>query len=155
MNNHPNVDFGTLIPELVSWNNGRGISVEAWVGCSGTIELAIGYSRLFWPDFTAYDGCVFFAGFSVDSYRGFMEQCGGDRRRVEAVMNHRHVFDYFSHAAGSATAAQILYLGRMLKDIWHAKLCRDFPGRRFVVSLSEGPHDDLTEYEVSFWQPSP
>lgn len=134
------------------WNDGRGISVEAWVGCSGTIELAVGYSRLFWPEFIEYDGCVLFAGFSLESYRGFMEQCGGDRRRVEAVMNHRHMLDYFSHAGGSATAAQILYLGRVVKDMWEAKLYRDFLGRRFVVSFAEGPYDDLSEYEVSFWQ---
>jgi hypothetical protein len=93
-----------------------------------------------------------FAGFSADAYRGFMEQCSGDRRRVEAVMNHRHVFDYFSQAGGSATAAQILYFGRVLKDMWQAKLCRDFPGRRFIVSFSEGPYDDLAEYEVTFRQ---
>ena len=39
--------YPELIPELPTWNNGAGISVEAWVGCSGNFELAIGYSRLF------------------------------------------------------------------------------------------------------------
>lgn len=111
MSDRSETDFAELIPELPTWNNGAGISVEGWTVCSGSFELAIGYSRLFWPDFTEYEGCIFFSNFSIDSYRGFMEQCKGDRCCVEALMNHRHVFDYFSHADGSATEAQIIYLG--------------------------------------------
>ena len=152
MSDRNDIDFAKLIPELPAWNNGGGISVEAWVGCSGSFELAIGYSRLFWPDFVEHDGCVFFADVSAESYRGFFEQCKGDRRGVEAVLNHRHVFDYFSHAGGSATEEQIVYLGRVLKDVWETKLARDFPGRRFVVSFPEGPFDNLIDYEITFWQ---
>ena len=154
MSNQSAIDFAKLIAELPAWNNGAGISVESWIGCAGNFELAVGYSRLFWPDFVEHEDCVFFADFAVDSYRGFMDQCNGDRRRVETVMNHRHVFDYFSHAGGSATEAQIIYLGRVLKDIWQAKLMRDFPHRHFVVSFPEGPYEDLIDYEVSFWQGS-
>lgn len=150
-NDHP-TDFTKLIPELSDWNNGAGISVESWVACSGSFELAVGYSRLFWPEFVEHDGCVLFAGFSEDFYRGCGARCGSDRRSLESVMNHRHVFDHFSHAGGSATVDQILYLGRVLKDIWQAKLARDFPDRTFVVSFPEGPFEDLFEYEVTFWQ---
>jgi hypothetical protein len=149
----PDIDFTTLIPELKSWNNGHGISVEAWVGCSGTFELAVGYSRLFWPDFIQHDDCVFLAnGFTVDNYRAWLEQCHGDRERVETVMNHRHVFDYFSHAGGIASEAQIVYLGRVLRDMWTVKLRQEFPDRTFVVSFPEGPFEDLVDYEVTFWQ---
>src|SRR5881394_2922354 len=106
------IDFTKLIPELQSWNNGAGIAVEHWVGCTGNFELAVGYSRLFWPDFVEHDDCVFFAAFfSQDLYRDWLKHCKGDRQRVEAVMNHQHVFDYFSHSKGSASPEQILYLG--------------------------------------------
>jgi hypothetical protein len=152
MTDRTRIDFAKLIPALPAWNDGGGISVEDWVACVGNFELAVGYSRLFWPDFVEHEGCVFFAGFSAESYRGFVAQCDGDRRRVEAVMNHRHVFAHFSHADGSATAEQVVYLGRVLKDIWQAKLARDFPGRRFVVRFDEGPFEDLGGYEVTFWQ---
>ncbi len=147
-------DFAKLIPELPTWNNGAGISVEAWVGCSGSVELAIGCSRLFWPDFVEREGCVFFADFSIESYRGFMDPCQGDRRRVEAVMNHVHILEYFTHPYGSATAEQIVYLGRLLKNIWQTKLAHDFPSRQFVVSFPEGPFDNLMDYEVTIWQES-
>jgi hypothetical protein len=146
------VDYSQLIPELPRWNNGAGIAVDSWIGCVGNFELAVGYSVLFWPDFTEFDGCVFFADFSEQSYRGFMQQCAGDRQSVEAVMNHRHVFDYFSHANGNASVEQLLYLGRLLKSILHTKLAADFPQRRFEVSFLEGPFEDLHDYEISFWQ---
>jgi hypothetical protein len=152
MTNDNGIDFAKLIPELPKWNNGRGISVEAWVGCTGNFELAIGYSRLFWPDFVEHDGCIFFGDVSVESYRSFMERCKGDRQRVEAVMNHRHVFDYFAHANGSATREQIVYLGGVIRSIWQTKLVRDFPNRAFAVSFPKGPFEDLVEYEVTFWQ---
>ena len=145
-------DFGKLIPELQFWNNGRGVSVEAWVGAKGNFELAVGYSTLFWPKFIEFDGCIFFSDFSEESYRSFMDQCNGDRQSVEMVVNHRHVFDYFSHTGGLATLDQILYLGRVMKDILQAKLARDFPGRTFVVTFSEETAESLDDYEVTFHQ---
>ncbi|MBC8108870.1 MAG: hypothetical protein H7Z14_19960 [Anaerolineae bacterium] len=154
MSNTSEIDFVRLIPELQAWNNGHGISVEAWIGCVGRSELAIGYGRLFWPEFVEHDGCVLFAGFSSDSFRAFMEQRDGNRRDVEIVMNHRHVSDYFSRAGGSATAEQLIYLGRLLRDIWQTKLAHDFPDRSFVVHFADGPFEDLNDYEVTFWQPS-
>jgi hypothetical protein len=146
------IDFSKLIPELGQWNNGDGISVEAWINCMGSFELAIGFSVLFWPYFVEHEGCVFFGGFSEESYRGFMQACGGDRRRVEAVMNHRHLSDLFCKPEDSATEQQLLYLGRVLKDIWQTKLTRDFPERKFVVSFEEGPREDPIEYEITFRQ---
>lgn len=146
-------DFVKLIPELAMWNNGDGISVDAWISCIGSFEHAVGYSRLFWPEFMTHDGCVFFAGgFSKSIYRDFMDQCNGDRPSVEKVMNHRHLLDYFPQAEQTATEAQLIYLGRVLKEMWQAKLTRDFPNGQFIVSFPEGPFDDLTDYEVTFWQ---
>ena len=155
MPNPDPVDFAKLIPELTAWNNGSGISIEAWTGCVGNIELAIGYSQLFWPDFIEHDGCVLFADFSPQSYQAFLEQCEGDRRRVETVMNHRHVFDYFCDLSQSATHDQLIYIGRMLKEMWRAKLNLDFPARAFVFSFPEGPFEDVIDYEVTFWQKLP
>lgn len=145
-------DFSKLIPDLSKWNNGAGIDIRAWLGRAGNIELAIGYSSLFWPNFVEFEGCVFCAGFSEESYRGFMRQCKGDRRKVEAVMNHRHIFDYFSHYQSDATAEQVQYLGRVLKEIWQAKLAADFPRRRFEVRFDEGLFKYLNDYQLTFWQ---
>ena len=43
--------------------------------------------------------------------------------------------------------------GRILKEIYAAKLAWQFPGRAFCVSLytPEDP-EDLRAYEITFWQ---
>ena len=152
MSNIP-TDFTKLIPEMADWNNGDGIDVESWTGCSGSIELAIGYSVLFWPTFTEYDGCVLFAGFSEAIYRDFLKAYNGNRQAVEWVMNHCHIHDHFIHYGGKSNADQLVYLGRILKDIWQTKLAHDFPNRQFVVSFDETPVENLDDYQISFWQP--
>lgn len=139
-----------LVPETRDWNGGRGISVADWIGCVGSVEHAIGYGELFWPEFAELDGCVFFADVTEAGYRGFMQQTGGDKQAVEAVLNHRHILDLFS--GSEPTREQVVYLGRLLREVWAAKLARDFPDRRFVVSFPEEGRESLLDYEVSFYQ---
>jgi hypothetical protein len=141
-----------LVAETRQWNDGRGIDLESWIACVGNFEHAIAYGELFWPDFAEHDGCVFFARFSEESYRGFLQQTGGNRQAVEAVMNHRHILDLFCRPDLKPTREQVIYLGRLLKDAWAAKLQRDFPGKRFVVSFPEEASEDLLDYEVTFFQ---
>jgi hypothetical protein len=147
-------DYSKLIPELLEWNNGAGIDVDSWLGIEGDFQLAIAFSRLFWPAFAEHDGCVLFAGFSPTVYQDFLAACDDDRAGVEAVMNHQHLLDLFCHASATATAAQLIYLGKVLRDIVKVKLAHDFPQRVFEVEFDEGPFDDLYEYQVTFWQPA-
>ena len=151
-------DFNALIPEMAAWNNGDGISVDGWLSCSGSLELAIAFSTLFWPRFAVFDGCVLFEGFSTDSFTGFMQQTKADRADVESVMNNCHLMDLFSPATGAGVAEpsseQLEYLGSVLQDAWETKLSRDFPDRKFTVSFDRGSPDDLLEYIISFWQPA-
>lgn len=144
--------FSDLIPELSQWNEGRGIDVDGWICGVGSFEHLIGYIELLWPTFVEHDDCVFLQGFSEEAYRGFMGQTGGNRRAVEAVMNHVHITDLFGNPALVPTRPQILHIGRKLKDIWACKLRRDFPGRSFAVSFPEEPEDDLLDYQVTFFQ---
>ena len=144
------VPMADLVLETREWNGGAGMSVADWIGCVGGFEHAIGYGELFWPDFVELDGCVFFAGVSEAGYRGFLDQTGGDKRAVEAVLNHRHVLDLFADAR--PTREQVVYLGRLLREVWAAKLARDFPGRRFVVAFAEQGCEALLDYEVTFYQ---
>ncbi len=146
------VPLSELVPDTQAWNGGHGIDLLGWVGCVGGIEHAIAYGELFWPDFVAFDGCVLLAGFGGDSYRGFMSQTGGDRRAVEAVMNHRHVADIFSASGREPARHQVVYLGRLLREMWAAKLRRDFPEKEFVVAFHEEHSENLLDYEITFYQ---
>jgi hypothetical protein len=146
------VDFNALLPELSAWDDGKGIDVESWLIRVGSHEHAVAYARLFWPAFTVHEGCVLFAGFSVEVFHGFMEQTGGNKQAVESVMNHRHILDLFQQAERETTEEVIRHLGRVLKDMWSCKLRRDFPERTIVVAFQQDGVDDLLDYEITFFQ---
>jgi hypothetical protein len=145
-------DFTQLIPELPDWNNGRGIDVETWIGCSGKYQLAVGYSTLFWPRFVVFEGYVLREGFSVESLRGFERQCADSRWSVESVMNHLHIASIHYHDLSAFTTGHALYLGRVLREIYEAKLTWQFPDRQFNVVFDESPKEDLMAYEITFYQ---
>ena len=145
-------DYAKLILELPDWNNGKGIDVESWIGCSGNFQLAVGYSTLFWPRFVEFEGYVLREGFSIDSLRGCQQQRNGSRRSVEAVMNHLHIAAIHYHDLQSFTTEHALYLGRVLREIYQVKLAWQFPSRRFEVVFDESEHSDLMAYEITFYQ---
>jgi hypothetical protein len=144
-------DFNSLIPELPAWNDGKGVSASDWIAMMGNFELAVGYSLIFWPRFVAYEGYVFRAGaFTPETVRGFETAIGGDRAKVECVINHLHIAGIHSNV--TASEAQVHYLMGIMKQIWALKLKVDFPDRRFIISAIEEPGLDLLDYEITFWQ---
>ena len=144
-------EFDSLIPEMQAWNNGAGIEPKAWIGCEGRIELAIGYTLVFWPRFTLIDNYVLREGANEANLQKWEQTMQGDRRAIEAVLNQRHIAD-LHHDRASATAAQLRYLGRILKQIHTVKLRSDFPDRTFVVDFNDEPGHELIDYQLTFWQ---
>jgi len=142
-----------MLSELAEWNNGKGIHLESWIGCSGNFRLAIGYSAIFWPRFVLFEDYLLREGFSLESLRGVEENLHRDRRSVEAVMNHLHIADIQYHGCEDITEQRIVYLGRILKEIYTAKLAWQFPDRPCEVLFYE-PDDraSLVGYEITFWQ---
>jgi hypothetical protein len=109
------------------------------------------YRRLFWPDFIEHDGCTFLS-FDEQRYREWFRTLEGDRERIEATMNHRHILDSLPEDVQDPTRDLVLGFGRLLGETWRAKLLRDFPGREFIVSFPEDYSEDLIDYEITFWQ---
>ncbi|NYZ63416.1 hypothetical protein [Luteimonas deserti] len=139
--------------ELGRWNNGAGIDLESWVGRMGNYALATGYLTLFWPDFVEHEGYILRRGFSEESLRGFEKQTGSRRKSVEWVMNHLHIADIHCGDEDELTEDKVVVLGRALKQIYEAKLARQFPHSPCIVEFYEPePGGDLTDYEISFWQ---
>lgn len=142
--------------ELAAWNNGQGIDLEAWVGCMGNFSLAIGYLTLFCPEFVEFEGYILRDGFSEDSLRSF-EKCSiGDRRSVEAAMNHLHIADIQHCGCEDLSKDKVILLGRKLREIYEARLQWQFPEKPCTVSFYEPETDDtdnwLLDYEITFWQ---
>jgi hypothetical protein len=66
-------------------------------------------------------------------------------------MNHRHILDLFSSDESEVPRELVLYLGRLLRDMWACKLKRDFPERDIVVSFPDEHYDDLITYEITIY----
>jgi len=144
-------DFKDLIPQLRShWATD---DIDQWISIEGNYEHLVGYGRIFWPDFMEHDGCIFWKHrFTEENYKSFMVQTKGDKTAVEAVMNHEHILDIFSNPPNKPSREIVLYIGRLLKEIWQVKLDREFPGRQIKVSFPEEFSEDLLHYEVTFFQ---
>lgn len=139
--------------ELGAWNNGAGIDLESWIGCEGRFALAIGYATVFWPSFVEIGEYVVRAGVSEASLKAWASRDGATRKSVEAMVNHEHLADLQHMGCSDCSSDKLIALGRILKEIYEAKLAWQFPGRAFCVSLytPEDP-EDLRAYQITFWQ---
>ena len=145
-------DLNELIPELSEWNEGQGISAELWINGLGSFEHAIAYGCLFWPEFIEHDGCVFrAAGFEKKNYRSWLWQTCRNKTATEKVMNHVHIADLFPNAP-RPTKQQMIYFGRLLRELWACKLRRDFPDRSITVYFFDEDSDECYDYEITFYQ---
>ncbi len=142
-----------MLPELAGWNNGKGIDLLSWIGCSGDFRRAIGYSAVFWPRFVLFEDYIFREGFTEESVLDFVVQCRGDKRSVEAVVNHLHIADIQYYGCEDITEERVVYLGRILREIYEAKLAWQFPDCPCEVSFIQ-PDDraNLVAYQITFWQ---
>jgi hypothetical protein len=146
-------DFNELIPELRDWNGGAGVDVDAWTGCSGNFQLAIGYSEVFWPRFVEFETYILREGFSMKSLRAFECNPPNDRQSVESVMNHLHIADIQFYGCEDASKERLIYLGTVLREIHEAKLKWQFPNRHFEVHFfTPDTEDDLWGYQITFFQ---
>jgi hypothetical protein len=145
------IDFNALIPDLKAWNNGKGIDIDSWIQCVANHKVLVGCARILWPGFVEHDGCILL-GDSVDeaNYQAFLKQANGDKRSVETVMNHQHVLHLF--ATELPTRELVLYVGRLMKEVWQVKLSHDFPDRRMTVLFPEEDNLELIQYEITFFQ---
>ena len=66
------------------------------------------------------------------------------------MLNHRHLFDLF---LGDQEPPRELvhHFGHVLKDMWTAKLQRDFPDREFMVSFPEDLDREVDDPEITFY----
>ena len=127
MTREPNPQLEALFPELREWNDGGGITVSDWLNTFGSIQQAIAYSTLLWPEFVEYEGCLLWSEADPSNFDDWMASLGGNKTHVEQVINHRHITDLFLNAKDEPTPEQVEYLGKLLQKIWALKLQSDFP----------------------------
>jgi hypothetical protein len=146
----------SFVSELSAWKNGGDpidfTDLKSWLGSNGNLNLAIGYSTIFWPKFILFEDYIFREECPVESVRAFEAQSQGNKSSVEWVLNHIHITDiHFSDE--DATEDKVVFLGRKLKEIWEVKLQWQFPDRPCEVEFIEPENrSNLVEFQLSFWQ---
>ncbi len=139
--------------ELGAWNNGGGIDLESWINGEGNFSLAVGYSAIYWPKFVEFEGYILREGFSQDSLRGFEANSKYTRLSIEWVMNHLHIADIHHFGCKDLTKDKIIHLGRVLGEIYRARLKTLFPEKPCTVEFHiPEDADDLVGFQISFWQ---
>jgi hypothetical protein len=150
------MDEEKLIPSIPEWKkvNGDDFSIIDWITAEGNAELAVGYLKLFFPDYIEYKGGIFLSThFSEDSYNKW-EGATESKKDLESSMNHVHILDFFgtNEAKDKVTREQLSFIGNQLKQIWELKLHRDFPSKVFKVDFYIPSDGDLIEYQLTFYQ---
>lgn len=143
------IDYASLIPELVGLEGGPR-AVEVWLANIGRYDVAAAYASLFWPEFTAVDGCVLIGRSIPEPYADWRREHPDDPAAIEAVLNHHHILDLFPVAADPSPQL-VRHLGTVLKEMWTAKLRQDFPGRAFVVSFPDDFDLEVDNPEITFY----
>lgn len=89
-------------------------------------------------------------GTARGNYRHWLGRAKENKKAAESTANHVHVLHLF--ATESPTRELVLYVGRLLKEIWQVKLEHDFPERKFTVFFPEEDNLELIDYEITFFQ---
>jgi hypothetical protein len=150
-------DWDQLIPGLKGYLVPGPTEPQYWAFDTTSLESAIGFSELFWPPFIEYDSMVFRGDSPVSpdarkNIANWTASAKGERWKVEQMLNHEHLIDLFSERYRQGQSDKIIYLARVVREMWEAKLKLDFPNRSFVVDLHVPPTDDIAEWQITFYQ---
>ena len=115
---------------------------------AANIEIAIAFTKLFWPDFVEHEGGIFLSeAFNSQIYEQWKIELGNDVAAIEQVMNHQHIDDILPGAENASTD-NLLYLGQALAQMWESRLKSLYPQRRFQVKCDR----DEDTVVVTFFQ---
>jgi hypothetical protein len=121
-----------------------------WLYATGSIEQALAYAQLFWPEFVEHEDCVFLKCDLV-GYSAWITRLP-TKADVEAMINHRHILDLFDAVNSSAPHEWLISLGLTLKECWKAKLNSQFPTRNFEIVFDQTLRPDPVDYQITFYQ---
>lgn len=122
--------------------NGNDFSIFDYLFGVANVEVAIAFSKLFWPDFVEYKGGIFWTeAFNIEIYQQWKEKLGNDINAIERMMNHHHIDDLLP-GAEKVGIDNLYYLGNTIAQMWSSRLKLVYPDRTFQVDC------DRDEYTV-------
>ena len=140
----PTLD-ATILPIYQQWKrNGEWLSLWDYATMRGDPDLAAAFSKLFWPDFVEVEGCVFLEErYRRASFAEWDTLFQGDRQRIEAMINHTHIYDLFLNTGAEVTYSLELYeyLAQVLIVTWKHALQTAFPTKSFTFEYGTEPNE--------------
>lgn len=106
--------------------------------------MCMAFAHLFWPSFVLVNDCVLLRKqYEPQNFEKWWHELDGNRTKVEAMINHVHLYDLFSPESEVEAEQDVLLveLGEILVRCWSAALAQAFPGRRFDVQLHNSGQD--------------
>jgi hypothetical protein len=131
-----------LLPSIHAWAKGFPKPVSAWdvVNARGGLEMAVVFSKLFWPDFVEIGGFVVLAErLDADEFDRWLSATAPFRDPV--AWDNVSVYDLFLNESESFDESTWRHLAEVLRGCWQASIDRRFPEHMAMVSLSVGEHD--------------
>lgn len=142
-------DYEALIPEM----RGGWIDIDSWLFIHGNYELLIACGWLFWPTFAEYKDCII--RITHNDHEGNFVRLTShgpvERGYVEERLNRIELAGIFM-CEKRLTMEQALHLGKLLEQMWRAKLAVDFPDRTFHFSFMVYEEDTAEDLELTFCQ---
>lgn len=149
-------DLITHLQEYFERENTRNFSVLDFVGAFGSPLLAIGYSKLFWPQFCAFEDMIFLADSIEDAEaKRRVKKClheSWDKQEIEKSFSLCEIPEYFFNKnLGDTYDEEDEYLAEILTQMWGCKLAKDFPSRTFNVEIVP-PEENGGNLAITFYQ---
>lgn len=112
----------------------------AYLSDHASADMVISVARLLFPSFVEYESGVFLeTNFNEASYLNWMGELG-DIERVEALINHQHVYDLFPTPENTSEASY-QDVANLMAQTLHLALRECFPDRMFNIRVSNSERD--------------
>jgi hypothetical protein len=121
-----------------------------------TVSEFIDALRCFTPTVKLIEGCYVRASddsVNVEYIRRWMDELGGDRRAVEAMVNHVHLISLVYCLDGDYSAEDLAVISDVYTASLDQILRRSFPDVTFTISVEglEDASSDPGEVIATFW----
>lgn len=149
----------TRIEAFQTWKSRRPASTSLWdyVSAEVSILASAALCSVLWPTFCEVGDCILLADNAsrTDVEKWIREH--HDHSKVEAIVNHVHLYDLFDAGSSDETLNEdrtletLDMVGRVMQKMWKAALQDAFPQLRFAVEYSNHPDDygpTITFYRV-------
>jgi hypothetical protein len=130
------------------------LAPENYLDFEGGLRFVLAAAWLFCPETVEYRGRVFLKDhFRQDTVDDWFTQLGGDRERVEAVVNHIELWDTFGNTPltdDDRLGEELPQLALALGECWQGVLSTRYPDREITVEVSD-EEDGSYGPTVTFW----